>query len=269
MIARKSLAAALLASTLLGGAAIAAEQAARPAATQETPAQKAAEARVGKLSKDGAQAFRDMHLARIAIFEAEPAQAKDLIGKAQAALTKAKTDEAVFMKAEADLKSPAGTAAQPTAITTTKTDQAAAAPAPAKPAATEPVAWLPIDAQLTLGEGFVATPEKAAAVADANKSLQRGDKQAALEKLKLADIDVNFTMAVLPLDKTTADVNQAATLIGQGQYYEANALLKTAEDRMRIDVIDAVAVPQKAAPAAGAKTAPDNAGTAQGAKPGK
>ncbi len=141
MIARKSLTAALLASTLLGGAAIAAEQAARPAATQETPAQKAAEARVGKLSKDGAQAFRDMHLARIAIFEAEPAQAKDLIGKAQAALTKAKTDEAVFMKAEADLRSPAGTAAQPTAQPATKTmtkpDQAAATPSPSGSTSTE------------------------------------------------------------------------------------------------------------------------------------
>ena len=81
---------------------------------------------------------------------------------------------------------------------------------------------------------------------EANKSLMKGDKKAALEKLKLADGDVNFVMAVLPLNKTTADVDQAATLIDQGKYYEANAVLKTAEDRMRFDVVDAVGVPQTA-----------------------
>ena len=58
----------------------------------------------GKLSKDGAQGSRDLQLTRLAIFEADPAQAKDMIGKAQAAFAKAKTDDAVFTKAEADLK---------------------------------------------------------------------------------------------------------------------------------------------------------------------
>lgn len=56
-------------------------------------------------------------------------------------------------------------------------------------------------------------------------------------------------MAVLPLNKTISDVDQAATLINQGTYYGANAVLKTAQDAVRFDVIDAVAVPQKAGPA--------------------
>ncbi|MCJ2087762.1 YfdX family protein, partial [Methylobacterium sp. E-005] len=90
---------------------------------------------------------------------------------------------------------------------------------------------------------FVATPEKASAVTEANKNLAQGDQKGAMEKLKLAHVDVNFTMAVLPLNKTIADVDQAATLIGQGKYYEANAILKTAQDGMRFDVIDAVALP--------------------------
>lgn len=264
MTYRKSLAAALVATTVLGGAALAADQAVAPAAIHETAAQKAAGTEAGKLSKDGAQAFRDMHLARVAIFDADPSQAKDLIGKAQAALTKAKTDEAVFMKAEADLRSPADMHAAAKGAT-----NKAAADAAGQPAAKDKVAWLPVDAQLTLGEDFVATSEKAAAVTDANTSLRKGDKQAALQKLKLAGIDVNFTMAVLPLDKTTADVNQAATLIGQGKYYEANALLKTSEDRMRFDVVDAVAVPKATAQATGTKTAPDKTGTTQGGSPAK
>lgn len=265
MFSHKSLAAALVATTVLGGAAYAAEQATKPAVVQETAAQKAVDKDVGKLSKDGAQAFRDMHLARIAIFDADPAQAKSLIGKAQAALAKAKTDDAVFTKAEAELKTPAEmavakdkTATDKTAAADTTAKDATAKDATTKDAAAksnDKVAWVPVDAQMTLGEDFVATPEKAAAVTEANKSLAKGDQKSAVEKLKLAHVDVNFVMAVMPLDKTATDVNQAATLIGQGKYYEANAALKTAEDGMRFDVIDAVGLPQKAAATGSTKTA--------------
>jgi YfdX protein len=235
--------AALAATTILAGAAYAADQAAPPV-PQETAAQKAADRDVGKLSKDGAQAFRDLHLARIAIFDADPSQAKTLIGKAQAALDKAKTDETVFTKAEADLHPPATTGAA-------SSDKTAAAKGDtSKGDMTKPVAWLPVDGQLLLGEDFVATPAKASAVADANKSLAKGDRKGALEKLKLAHVDVNFTLAVLPLAKTTADVDQAAKLIDASKYYEANAVLKQAEDGMRFDMIDVIALPQKAAAAA-------------------
>jgi hypothetical protein len=257
MTYRASLAAAFIATTVLGGAAFAADQATKPALPQETQSQKAIDTDIGKLSKDGAQAFRDMHLARVAIFDAAPTQAKDFIGKAKSALSKAKTDDAVFNKAEADLKTPADM---------TRASHTATTPADKTPSGAEKTAWLPVDAQLTLGEDFQAIPAKAAAVTEANKSLMKGDKRAALEKLKLADVDVNFVMAVLPLDRTTADVDQAVTLIDQGKYYEANAVLKTAEDRMRFDVIDAVSVPQKAAHAANAKTAAPNPGSAQDTK---
>ncbi|KAB1079131.1 YfdX family protein [Methylobacterium soli] len=260
--------AALAATTILAGAAYAADQAA-PSVPQETAAQKAADRDVGKLSKDGAQAFRDLHLARIAIFGADPSQAKTLIGKAQAALDKAKTDETVFLKAEADLHPPATTG-------TASSDKAAAAKGDtskgdtSKGDMTKPVAWLPVDGQLLLGEDFVATPAKASAVADANKSLAKGDRKGALEKLKLAHVDVNFTLAVLPLAKTTADVDQAAKLIDASKYYEANAVLKQAEDGMRFDMIDVIALPQKAAAAASsADHGHDAASTTASTKPAK
>lgn len=256
MFFRKSLAAALVATTVLGGAAYAAEQATKPAVTQETAAQRAVDQDVGKLSKDGAQAFRDMHLARIAIFDADPSQAKALIGKAQAALAKAKTDDAVFNKAEAELKTPAQLAAVKDKASVDKTGSTQAA---SDTKSKDKVTWVPVDSQLTLGEDFLATPEKATAVSEANKHLAKGDQKGAIEQLKLAHVDVNFTMAVLPLDKTTADVNQAATLINQGKYYEANAVLKTAEDGMRFDVIDAIGVPQANAAKATAKPAQQSA----------
>lgn len=255
MTYRKSMAAALVLTTILGGSAFAAEQAAQPMAANQTAIDKD----VGKLSKDGAQGFRDLQLTRLAIFEADPAQAKDMIGKAQAAFAKAKTDDAVFTKAGTDLETQAAMAGHK--ATATKTEAA--------PAANTAVAWVPVDAQLVLGDDFVATPEKASAVTEANKNLAKGDQTGALEKLKLAHVDVNFTMAVLPLDKTVAEIDQAATLIGQGKYYEANAVLKSAQDGIRFDVIDAVALPQKATAATADKTAPQTTGTTTGTKSGR
>jgi len=257
MTDRKSIAAALVLTTILGGSAVAAEQAAQPMSTSQATVDKD----VGKLSKDGAQAFRDLQLTRLAIFEANPTQAKDMVAKAQAAFAKAKTDDALFTKAEADLKTPTDLAGHKGMTQPATTE--------AKPASTDQVAWVPVDAQLTLGDDFVATPEKASAVTEANKNLAQGDQKGAIEKLKLAHVDVNFTMAVLPLDKTIADVNQAATLIGQGKYYEANAALKSAQDGMRFDVIDAVALPHTAKAAPAGKTAPQATGTTAGTKTSK
>ncbi|GEP01715.1 YfdX family protein [Methylobacterium haplocladii] len=259
----------LAASTIVAGAAYAADQAAAPpTASQSSPtvqpgsaAQKAVDQYAVKLSSDGAGAFRDMHLARLAIFDADPAQAKTLVGKARTALATAKTDESVFTKAEADLKPPG--AAKPAAAQSKSGGTASGTDM------TKPVTWLPVDGQLVLGEDFIATPQKSAAVADANQSLEKGDRKGATEKLKLAGIDVNFTMAVLPLDRTTSDVDQAATLLDQGKYYEANAILKQAEDGMRFDMVDTTAIPQKAAAATGtaAPAAKEGQTTSATAKP--
>ena len=252
----------LAASSLLGGVALA-NDAAKPAtAPPMSAAQQAADKDVGKLSKDGAQAFRDLHLARIAIFDADPTLAKTLIGKAQASLAKAKTDESVYTKAEADLRSPNKHAAMAkdaeakasdakTADIKTTDIKTTDAKSSETKASTQPTAWLPVDGQLTLGEDFVATPTKAAAVATANKSLEKGDRKSAIDQLKLAGVDMNFVLAVVPLNQTTTEVDQAASLIGQGKYYEGNALLKKVEDGVRFDVVNVLGTPQKGtAPAA-------------------
>lgn len=245
----ESLAAALVATTILSGYAYAADHSTPQASADRVAITKD----FGKLSKDGAQGFKDLQLTRLAIFQADPAQAKDMIAKAQAAFAKAKSDDAVFTKAEAEF----------TGATDVAGHKAIAQPGKDadKSGSKEQIAWLPVDGQLILGDDFVATPAKTSAVTEANKNLSKGDQKGALEKLKLADIDVNFTMAVLPLNKTLADVNQAATLIGQGKYYEANAVLKTAQDGMRFDVINAVAVPQTAKPAAADKAPAVNGAT--------
>lgn len=252
MIRSTLLATALATSVALGGIAYAADQVAPPAGSQETAVQKDA----GKLSADGATAFRDVHLARLAIFDANPAKAETLVGQAQGALKKAKTDESVFIKAEADLK-PSAAEKQADAAKTKVAPADAAKAAPAKAdtnAVTKPIAWLPVDGQLILGEDFVATPQKATAVSEANKTLAHGDRKGAIEKLKLAGVDVDFTMAVLPLDQTTTQVDQAAKLLEQGKYYEANATLKTVEDGLRFDSVDVTGLPQAKAATSAAST---------------
>ena len=249
MTHRKSMVAALVLTTILGGTAYAAEQAVQQSATPTN----AVVQDIGKLSQDGAQVFRDLQLARLAIFEADPSQAKALIGKAQAAFAKAKTDEAVFTKAEAELKTPGDLSGHKAT--------AQAATAETKPASKDRVAWVPVDSQLTLADNFVATPQKASAVQEAGKTLAQGDRKGAIEKLKLADVDVNFTMAVLPLNKTVADVNQAATLIDQGKYYDANVVLKTAQDGLRFDVINAIATPQNPKVASADTASPQTTGS--------
>ena len=262
----KTLAAALAASTLLAGAAAAADQAAHPtpsapqaAAAPMNPQQRHAETEAGKLSTDGAEAYRDIHLARMAIYEAKPDQARMFVSHAQSALDKAKTDSTAFTKAEADLKPPAGLATAATMAGGPKAD-AAAGPgdmkADTKPAAaagapaTQPVAWLPVDAQLVLADDFVArNTDQSKAIDEANQHLQKGDRQAAVDRLKLAGVDVDFTLAVVPLAKTEQGVDQAAKMIADGQYYQANVALKQVEDGVRFDVIDATAVPKPAAAA--------------------
>ena len=271
-----TLAAALAASTLLAGAAVAADQSAEPnqaaphaTATPMTAPQRRADSEAGQLSTDGAAAYRDVHLARLAIYEAKPEQARMLVSHAQSALEKAKTDSTAFTKAEADLKPPSGMAGPvPTACGAPKAD-AAPGPAGAKVAdknaknaeaaqpaqaggapATQPVTWLPVDAQLVLADDFVArNKDQSKAIDEANQHLQKGDRQGAVDRLKLAGVDVDFTMAVVPLAKTTEEVDQAAKLIADGQYYQANVALKQAEDGVRFDVIDATAVPKVAAAA--------------------
>ena len=100
------------------------------------------------------------------------------------------------------------------------------------------VEWLPVDASITIDEDFTANPDKQAAVADANKSLSSGDRQASIEKLKLSGVNVNVEVLAVPLNDTIAKVQQAANMINDGKYYEASQLIKEVQDSARSDVMD-------------------------------
>ena len=201
------------------------------AASPETAAQQSADHDFGKLSVDGSAARRDIRMVRLEIFDGNINGAKADIAKAVASLDRAKSDETVFTKAEADLKTPASMQAN-----TTQTHEAAS---------TTPIQWLPVDGSMTLGEDYIATPEKAASVAKANEKLASGDKKAAMDALKVADVDVSSAVEVAPLKATIQGVQQADTFLNDGKYYEANQALKSVEDGMRYDSETFTAAPQK------------------------
>lgn len=230
MFRMKSLAVALATTAMFGScSALAAEQpnaASTANANQPVAATQNTNKEFGKLSADGRKAFQDVRLARLAIFDGDTDQAKKYADEAKAAITKAKTDNTAFVKAEASLKPPAGvsqrTGAQGGSDKSTQ--------------GTTPTAWLPVDGGLTLGDDFVASSAKASGIAKANDQLKKGDHKQAMQTLKLSEIDVTFVTEVAPLEKTISGIDNAAQLIDSGKYYEGNQALKAVEDGIRFDV---------------------------------
>jgi hypothetical protein len=220
----------------------ASQQTPSPTARPQTEAQQkqttletAAGKDFSKLSVDGSKAFLDLALARRAIFDGRIDDAKKDIQAAVAGFDKAKSDEAVFAKAEADLKPPAAkNAPAGQTVGAVPADKASADTKTADQMKT-PIAWLPVDGAIAISEDFAANATKKAAVADANKHLKSGDRKGAMEQLKLADMIVDVTMGIVPLDQTITSVHQASDLINDGKYYEASQLIRQIQDTERFD----------------------------------
>lgn len=207
----------------------------------------------GKLSAAGANGFRDLKLARVAIYNGQTAQAKTYAAQADQLFAKAKTDDTAFMKAHSELVTASEMAAHKTAATTG--DQPAAAPG-----SNEKIAWLPVDGAMNVDESYTASPAKIKAVGEADKRLAKGDRQGAIDQLKLAGIDTSVVIEVVPLDQTIADVHQASQMIDAGKYYEGSQMLRKVQVDARFDVTNVVATPRTAA-APAAKNTPMTADT--------
>jgi len=82
-------------------------------------------------------------------------------------------------------------------------------------------------------------------VASANERLKKGKPDAAIKVLSLADVNVSYTMAVVPLKQTAADVDKAAGLLAADKYYEADQVMKQVQDSVRYDWVDVKALPQQ------------------------
>jgi hypothetical protein len=202
-----------------------------PPAQKLTPQEKAVNKDFSKVSADGSDAFMDLTLTRLAVFDGRIDAAKKYIDKAEKALSKAKTDETRFLKDEANLNAAKNTPTSNTGATAPSEDQR-------NSSNDKMVEWLPVDASIMVDEDFSASPEKKAAVADANKSLGNGDRKDAINKLKLSGVSIDVEVLAVPLDDTITKVQRAANMINDGKYYEASQLIKDVQDSARSDVVD-------------------------------
>ncbi|RFC62540.1 hypothetical protein DYI37_14900 [Fulvimarina endophytica] len=209
-----------------------------------------------KLSEDGVQAFRNVQMARVAIFDGKTDMATKLVDQAVQQLQSAKTDGSAFEKAHSELVTmdakahPADTAkTSDTAKTATQS-----ADASKTSASGDTQVWLPIDGQVILGADYQVSDTNNAAVTKANAAMKAGDAQGAKEQLKLAGVDVDFAVAMVPLDQTIQDVQQAQNDLKADKYYEANLELKKVSDNVVVAEMDAVGVPDSGSKTANAKS---------------
>ena len=180
-----------------------------------------------RLSTAGAKAFDDVGMARLAIFDGNPARAQHLLASAETAFGQAATDRTTFVKAEDHLMPPASL------------HQAAASGSDAG----TPKAWIPVAESFVLDETLAAPRDAANTVAKADASLHANRRQGAAEMLRVAHIGAIDTVALAPLDASTSDLHRAAELMTAGDYYGANQSLRALEDGVRYDTVDASGKP--------------------------
>ena len=157
-----------------------------------------------QVAKDGYAAVRAMHAARVAIFNGEPDIAKKALADAKMLMEKAKADE-VALGMKNDL--------------------------------------IPIDGSLSLGETFVESPECTSCIAKANEHFTAGNKDKALEELRLGEIEVDFSRILMPIAATEQELTKAIEMANEGKYYECNLALKAAEDGLQLDSVSLIEIP--------------------------
>ncbi|QXX73544.1 YfdX family protein [Methylovirgula sp. HY1] len=238
---KKALLAALAATTLLASSGVGA---AASQAENQTMKQTPAEKDFSKLSDAGARAFQDLTLTRVAIFKGRVADAKKFASDADKQFDKAKSDESIFTEAEANLKFASSKSTAGLKAAENQSYQGEEKPASSADQMKTPIAWLPVNGAITINEDYTADPIKKAAVAAANKSLKSGDRKGALDRLRLAGLNMDITLAVVPLKRTIKNVRHAAELINDGKYYEGSQVLRRVQDSERFDAIDISGIPK-------------------------
>jgi hypothetical protein len=180
------------------------------AAATSAPAQ-AATANVQKEAADimqvavkGSNALRDIQYARLALFHGQPDSAKKLTDDAASLLAGDSKDWAKFVKTDAKAKM--------------IDDQ-----------------YVIINATVAVSEDYIASPAKETAIKTANGKMAKGDWKGAVDTLQLAGISVVQTQYLMPLNQTRKAVVSAEKLLTAGKYYEANLVLKGAEEGIVID----------------------------------
>jgi YfdX protein len=217
MIKKKLTTTALLAVISTGLAATAltpvdAAELQQPAA-ENTAEQKQADQDFIKVSEDAQMTMRNVGGARLAIFNGSPDKAQIY---ADAAVTRAASALKDADKYALDIKA-------------SKKDGQK---------------YVPFNAGLTVAETLKPSKEKLEHITRANMHLHKGETRKAIETLKVAGIDVALNTELLPIQTARTHIVDAAKLIGEGKYYEANLALKAVEDSVVTEVFNTDSIPQ-------------------------
>lgn len=156
------------------------------------------------IATQGMIAMRDIRLARVAIFQGQPDMAKKLTADAQKMLADDSIDWTRFEKTDHKAR---------------MIDDK----------------YVIINAAIAVSENYIATPEKEAAIKKANAKLAKGDKKGAVETLRETGIGIMENQELMPLNHTRHDVTEAQRMLNDGKYYEANLVLKNAEDAIVVE----------------------------------
>ncbi len=192
------------------------------------PAQQAAIRKLDAISDDGLAAVRGVTLARLAIFQGNPDQAKTILKTVKDDLDKAQKSTPALI------------------------DKMKAANASADEIAAVQSGTLPVDIEMGVVDDYTLTPEKAEHLKKANEHIKHGRRKEAAEELNLADVDLVITETTANLPAIDKYVDQALSQLDDSKYYKANLTLIKAE---RLVTVNTLTTPDQK-PASKADTKP-------------
>jgi len=99
--------------------------------------------------------------------------------------------------------------------------------------------YVPFDASVIVSELLEPDKEKSEQIAKGDKQSNDSESQTTLESLKVDGIDVALTTDLLPIQTAKIYIEDAAKLIADNKYYEANLALKAVEDSVITEIINA------------------------------
>ena len=98
--------------------------------------------------------------------------------------------------------------------------------------------YVPFNANLAVAETLEPSAETVKHI------MRKGETKKAVEALKVGNIDVTVASEFVPLKLAKAHIDDAAKLMNEGKYYEANLALKAVEDAVVIQTFGVDAVPK-------------------------
>jgi len=195
-----------------GSEAVGKEQPKGEASNEKKAAEEKAEKDFIKVSEDALMSMRNLNSARLAIFNGLPERAQTYVDAAVARGGAAVQDADKYAL---DIKAP-------------KAEDR----------------YVPFNANLTVMNTYVPSEENEKHIAKANAHLHKGEKKEAIEALKLGNIDVAVTTSLVPVQFAKEHIDEAAKLLDDHKYYEANLALKAVDDAVVVETFAIDAVPK-------------------------